>query len=218
MKKLFLVGFLLCGFLAVNAFAESVPVQITEGRFFIYRTNGSYPGEPNYNAIIQTDKFSAASYLGGTYSPWNEICASLDCRPGKTFAVPEYPTVNIGGCVGGCSGAQFAFGTFVINGITYERAYFSGSLTFSRETFSIPRMLKRKGSVRFRKPFTMSGRVKVCSERDYEKDCPADKILFNGNIAGSGNLTVIMQIKAADWLPGNSTYLRQQSIEYQFIK
>ncbi|HXG84874.1 MAG TPA: hypothetical protein VNI84_12700 [Pyrinomonadaceae bacterium] len=227
MQKLFLIGFLLCGFLSVNAFAETIPARITDGRFFISRINGSYPGDPNFNAVIQTDKFTAASYLGGNYSPWNQICGSSapDCRPGKTFAVPEtatansrYSTLFIGGCAGGCSGPQFAGGTFVINGVTYERAFFSGHFNFSRETFLIPRTIKRKGSMTFRKPFTMTGRLKVCSERDYERNCPADKILFDGEVAGRGNLIVTTQIKVADWSPKYSTYLQQQSIEYKFTR
>lgn len=216
MKKLIIIGFLLCGFLSINAFAETVPLQITNGRFFITPANGYYPGEPNYNAVINTEKFSAASYLGGTYSPWNEVCYAYNCRPGKTFTAPQSPTVYIGGCIGGCSGPQFAFGTFAINGVIYKNAYFSGSFSFSPETFSIPKLIKRKGSMKFTKPFTMTGRIKVCSEKDYDKNCPADKILFDGQISGRGNLTVIMEIKKADSSLPFSVYLRQKSFEYQF--
>lgn len=216
MKKLILIGFLLCGFLSVNAFAEGVPLQITEGRFFIPFNNVPERSEAQFS----TGLFSASSFLGGYYSPWYEVCgpSTLICRPGRTFSTPQHRLVYVGGCIG-CSGPQFASGTFKINGVTYENVRFSGEFLFSRETFSIPRLLARKGSKRFRKPFTMTGRLKVCSVRDPNYyDCPADKILFDGQVSGRGDLTATMQIRRADSSIGNFSYLQRESFEYQFTQ
>lgn len=215
MKKLILVGLLLCGFLSVNAFAESAPLQITEGRFFIKGNQTEEAG----NAWMKTPLFSASSYLGGDYSPWTDICkrSPKSCSFGKTFAVPEYPNISLGSCIG-CSGPQFPQGTFTIGGTTYQNAYFTGSLRFSRETFFIPKRVKRKGMVTFRKPFTMTGNLKVCQVSEINAPCPGDKILFNGEVAGKGLLTVTTEIRIWDDGAVNYPYLLQKSFEYQFEK
>jgi len=213
MKKLILVGLLLCGFLSVSAFAESLPLQITEGRFFIKGNQTEEAG----NAWMKTPMFSASSYLGGDYSPWTDICKRTpkSCGFGKTFVVPERPDVNLGGCVG-CSGPQFPQGAFTIGEKTYQNAYFRGGFKFSRETFLIPKRVKRKGMVMFRKPFTMTGNLFVCQVSEINAPCPADKILFNGEVAGKGSLTVTTEIRVWDDGVSNYPYLFQKSFEYRF--
>lgn len=192
-----------------SAFSQTTTADITGGRFNIK----GYPnGEEPNNATILSESFSATSFLGGQYSPWFDICLTdPKCGFGKTFTVPKYPTVALGGCAGDCS--QFIGGTFTINGTTYTGVYFRGSFTFSQETFFIPRMSKRKGNMYFKKPFTLTGQLQVCEVNDFNANCPADKILFSGMVKGKGTLTATMKINSNSF---RYPYLLQQSFEYQF--
>lgn len=198
---------------SVAAFAQTTSVQITSGRFFI---KGGANEEPN-NAVLATDNFSAVSFLGGQYSPWFDICllTPAACSFGQTFTVPRYPRVDLGGCIGDCH--QFINGTFTINGTTYQNAYFRGYFDFSQESFLIPRTVRRKGTVTFRKPFTLTGFLQVCQETNIDRNCPNDKILFSGTVNGHGTLTVFMGIKISEaGRPNPYPYLSQQGFEYQF--
>jgi hypothetical protein len=214
MKKLFIIGFLLTAFLSVNAFAEGVPVQITGGKFHITRG----PNEQRFNAQIETTNFTAASYVGGLYSPWYEVCgfAPYDCRSGKSFIVPQNSGMFIGGCIGDCD--QFVSGPFATIGTSYEKAYYRGNLTFSRDKFFIPKGIKRKGYMYFKKPFTVSGNLQVCQETNIDRDCPVDKILFDGNINGKGTLTITMEIRIWNDAGFSYPYLFPKSFDYQFEK
>jgi len=196
-------------------FVQASPVQITSGRFFI---QGAANGEEPNNAVLATSNFSASSFLGGQYSPWFDVCrlTPTDCSFGKTITVPRYSRVDLGGCVGDCH--QFINGTFTINGTTYQNAYYRGYFDFSRESFFIPRMMRRKGTVTFRKPFTLTGRLEVCQESNIDRACPTDKILFSDTVSGRGTLTVSMKVAVLPegFRPYPVPYLAQQSFEYQF--
>ena len=198
-------------FLFSVASAQTNPVQITGGRFFI--KGGS---EEPQNARLETANFTAIGFLGGQYSPWYDIC-KFDpnrCSFGKTFSVLPFPRVYLGGCIGECH--QFVYGTFTTNGTTYQNSYYRGNFDFSRVDFQIPRMVKRKGLVTFRKPFSMTGHLQVCQETNIDRNCPADKILFDGDVEGEGTLTVTTEIKIFDTGTRSYPYLFQKSFEYQF--
>lgn len=199
--------------LSAAAFSQTPVVNITEGNFSITGHSG---GEAANNATIKTDIFSATSNLGGQYSPWYDIClTSPNCTPGSTFAVPKYSRVSLGGCVGDCY--QFIGGPFTIGGETYQNAYFRGYFDFSRETFTIPKMNRRRGTVVFRKPFTLSGQLHVCRVMDFNNPCPQDQVLFNGAVQGHGTLTVTLTFKTAVGLRDYPVpYLFQQRFEYRF--
>lgn len=212
--RLFISTAFLVVLFAANIFAQSNPVQINDGRFLI---NGYSNGENPQNALIKTDVFSAVSSLGGRYSPWYDICITTptECSFGQTINVPLYPRVDLGGCIGSCY--QFVRGTFTINGTTYENAYFRGYFDFSQAQIFIPKSVRRKGTMTFRKPFTLSGFLEVCSETNIDRNCPADRILFSGNVAGRGTLTVTMSVRISELArPFPYPYLFQQSFEYQF--
>ena len=198
-----------------STFAQTNAIPITGGRFFMQRGTQDIS-----NAQIETANFTALSWLNdsGGNSVW-DICSTSSnppfCKAGTTFSVPSFPTVEVGFC-GACSPPQFPRGTFTINGATYENAYFSGQLQFSQATFSVTPVLlaKRKGFVRFRKPFTMTGNLQVCRTVN-EFGCAGENILFNGQITGRSTLTVTTRI-AVDEQISMRPFLVRESIEYQF--
>lgn len=215
MKRLFLI--LTTIFLTVGSatFAQTTVVPITGGRFFMQRG-----AQSTSNAQLETANFTALSWLSdnGGNSVWDICSVSSNpsfCKSGTTFSVPSFPTVEIGFC-GACSPPQFPHGKFTINGTTYENAYFSGQFQFSQATFIVaPAFLaKRKGFVRFRKPFTMTGNLQVCRTVN-EFGCPSENILFNGQITGHGTLTVTTKI-VVDQQVSLRPFLIRESIEYQF--
>lgn len=215
MKRLFLI--LTAILLTVNfpAFAQTNTVPITGGRFFMQRGAQSLS-----NALIETANFTALSRLSdnAVTSVW-DICSSSSnppfCKAGTTFSVPSFPTVQLGFC-GACNPPQFPRGTFTIKGTTYENAYFRGQFQFSQATFLVAPMLlaKRKGLVRFRKPFTMTGDLEVCRTAD-EFRCPTENILFNGQISGRGTLTVTTKVRVDSQISPRP-FLVRESIEYKF--
>lgn len=210
-NTLLLIMFLAFG---VCVFSQTPTVEITEGKFTI---TGHYNGETLNNATIKTDLFSATSSLGGQYSPWYDICITnvLGCAPGGSFTAPKYSRVSLGGCVGDCH--QFIGGAFTIGGKTYEGVFYRGYFDFSRETFALPKMNRRKGTVVLRKPFTLTGQLQACEVIDFNNPCPADKILFNGAVRGKGTLIVTLTFKTAVGLRDYPVpYLFQQSFEYRF--
>ncbi len=211
MQKLILSLIFTFVFLFSNALAQTNPVQITGGRFFIK----SGQNQDNSNARIETANFTASGILGGFNSPWFGICDSPQrCRAGMTFSVIPFSRLYIGGCVGDCS--QFTGGTFTLNGTTYQIAYYEGYFDFSRVEFQVPRVARRKGLITLRKPFSLAGHLKVCQVSMSLAACPADKILFDGDIKGEGILTVTGQIKVLDTGTIIYPYLYPSNYEYQF--
>lgn len=209
-KIIFTVSFTFI-FLFSTALAQTAPIQITGGKMFIQ--GGA---EQPQNARIETANFTATGTLGGMYSPWNDICrySPSSCAFGKTFSVIPYPRIDVGGCVGTCP--QFNYGTFTINGTTYQNAYYRGHFNFSRVDFQIPRTVRRKGLMTFRKQFSMTGRLQVCQETNIDRQCPADKVLYEGDFQGGGTLTVTGEIKIYDNGITRYPYFSQKSFEYQF--
>lgn len=211
MQKLIFTVLLTLVSLVSTAQAQTTAVQITGGRIFISAGN-----EEPLNARIETANFTATGYLGGQYSPWHQICLTdpFGCGFGKTFSVIPYPRVDVGGCIGECH--QFIRGTFAINGTTYQNAYYRGRFDFSRVDFRIPRTVRRKGLMSFRKPFTMTGHLQVCQETNIDRNCPADKILYEGDFQGGGTLTVTGEIRIFDNGTTTYPYFFRKGFEYQF--
>ena len=214
MKRLFLIITILLLTLGSTAFAQTTSVPITGGRFFMQR------GTPNSsNARIETSNFTAVSWVSDSPGSIWDICSISSnprfCKSGTTFSVPSFPTTGIGFC-GACSPPQFPRGTFTINGTTYENAYFKGQFQFSQETFIVsPAFLaKRKGLVRFRKPFTMTGNLQVCRTVN-EFGCTDENIIYDGQINGHGTLTVTTKIVVDNQI-SIRPFLWRESIEYQF--
>lgn len=201
-----------CGTLCV---AQEAAVPITGGRFFMER------GVQNLsNATIETANFKAVSWVGASdQSVWN-ICSSSSnpqfCRVGTSFNVPAFPIVEVGYC-GACNPPQFPRGSFIINGRTYQDVYFSGQFQFSTSTFLASQMLlaKRKGLVRFRSPFTMTGSMKVCRTVN-DLGCRDEDTIYDGQITGHGTLTVTTKIELGDWEVPYFLFLTRESIDYQF--
>lgn len=208
MKKIFTGIFLSLCLFAATALAQTTAVQITGGRLLI--TGGQ---EDSQNARIETENFTAISSLGGFYSPWWGICQLPDCRPGTSFSIPA-SMIYVGGCIGSCY--QFIGGTFIINGVTYQNVYYRGNFNFSQVSFQIPKITRRKGSIRFQKPFTFDGHLQVCQVSDINQSCPADKILYSGEIKGAGILTVTGVIKSFDNGSAIIPYVLRKSFDYQF--
>jgi len=213
--KPFVLATLCIFILTAVGFAQNAPVQITGGRFLI---KGLSDGEEQNNSTLQTDNFSATGTLGGYYSPWHDICRlnPLACTFGKSFTVPTYPEIYLGGCVGDCY--QFISGPFTINGTTYQNVYYRGSFTFSQSTIYIPKTAKRKGSMMFQRPFTLSGRLQVCQVSTVNNACPSDKLLFDGAVSGHGTMTAMMSVKISDvgFRPFPFPYLSAEGFEYRF--
>lgn len=209
MKK-FITIFAFILLVSTLVFAES---EITNGRFFV---TGYVNGETPQNATLGGNNFSATSAIGGQYSPWYDICIAdpIRCSFGRSISVPKYPTFSIGGCIGDCT--QFIGGNFTINGTTYQNAFYRGYFTFDQVGLFIPRMMRRKETVTFRKPFTIRGRLTVCQINDFNAPCPADKILFNDDIKGHGALTATFEIKSYQSPNYPIPYLFQKSFDYQF--
>jgi len=187
-------------FLASTALAQTNPIQITGGRFFI---KGSIE-EPN-NARIETANFTTFSRLGGVISAWSDICAEPICRGGGTFTVAPLSFIGLGT-------DQHRSGTITINGTTYENVFFEGYYNLSQVNFFIPKIARRKGLMEFRKPFTMTGRLKVCKVQMDSSPCSPANLLFDGDVQGHGTLTAAMRIAVYN----NLTYLQKQSFDYQF--
>lgn len=215
MKRLFLITVTILLTAGSFVFAQTNPVPITNGRFFMQRGVQDLT-----NARIETANFTAISWVNdsGGNSVW-DICSISSnppfCLAGTTFSVPSFPGVHVGFC-GACSPPQFPRGTFTINGTTYENAYFSGQFQFSQATFLVaPAFLaKRKGFVRFRKPFTMTGNLQVCRTVN-DPSCRDENVVFNGQVTGHGTLTVTTKI-VVDTQISLRPFLVRESIEYQF--
>lgn len=216
-KRLFLIVTTILLTVCSSVFAQTNSVSITGGRFFMQR------GTQNLsNALIETPNFTALSWVNdnGGNSVW-DICSISSnpafCKIGTSFRVPNFPKVEVGFC-SACSPPQFPRGTFTINGTTYENVYFGGQFQFSQATFPVsPAFLaKRKGFVRFRKPFTLTGNLQVCRTVN-EFGCPNENILFSNQINGRGTLTVTMKIVVDEQISPRP-FLVRESIDYQFEK
>lgn len=214
MKRIFLILAITLLATCSLTFAQTNPVPITAGRFFMQTGVQDLT-----NAQIQTPNFSAVSWVRDTEnSVWNICSISSNppfCKFGTTFSVPSFPTVEVGFC-GACNPPQFPRGTFTINGTTYENAYFSGQFQFSPASFLVaPALLaKRKGFVRFGKPFTMTGNLQVCRTVN-DPFCRPEDVVFNGQISGHGTLTVTTKI-VVDSQISPHPFLVRESIEYRF--
>lgn len=207
MKKNSILLFLIIQItVSTSVFGQGKPVQITHGKFLI---NGNPLG--GGTAEMQSEIFASTSFFrnGTSFAPFT-ICQDYECKPGTTFTVPKNWAL--------ISDEQHRYGTFTIGGITYQNAHFSGGMNLSKETFLIPQIARKKGLMFFTKPFTLSGNISVCSVNDFATGCPADKILFNGQIYGHGTVRVTLRIKTVDFNDRFQTYLNVESLEYRFVQ
>lgn len=213
MRRFFLpLVFLSAILFSTAVFAQTESVQITGGKFTITGRSNEQP----QNATITGDNFSATGHLGGLLSPWWDICGGTPdiCRFGKTVFAPRMTNIDLGGCVGDCN--QFIAGRFVLNGNVYENVYYQGYFNFTRNSFFIPRFLRRKGSVNLREHFKLDGRLEVCKVSSIERPCPPEEILFDKYVYGHGTLTFRSEIKNYDSGTQIYPYLSQKSFDYEF--
>ncbi|HLM59234.1 MAG TPA: hypothetical protein VK308_00385 [Pyrinomonadaceae bacterium] len=215
MKQLFLIITIILLTVGSSTFAQTNPVPITGGRFFMQRGVQDLT-----NARIETSNFTAISWVSDAIgnSVW-DICSLSSnpsfCRSGTTFSVPKSPLVDIGFC-GACSPPQFPRGSFTINGTTYENAHFEGLFQFSQVEFLVTpmRVAKRKGLVRLSKPFEMKGALRVCRTA-FNPHCTPENLIYSGEIIGQGTLTVTGRI-IVDSQISPRPFLWRESIEYKF--
>jgi hypothetical protein len=193
-----------------NAQVQTDPVHITGGKIFL--TNQFDPA----NTRFETPNFTVVSYLYLPLSPWENVCPFVpQCTLGKTIIAPsQNSSIDLGGCIGDCN--HFVRGTFTINGNTYQNVYFDGYLNISQVEFYIPRVAQRKGFLRLKKPFALSGHLQVCEISNIQFSCPADKILYEGDIVGKGNLTLTLEIKMFHTDIRSTTFGWQKSFDYVF--
>lgn len=206
-----ILGFLFTTFfLAFTAQAQTNPVHITSGRIFLTNQYGS----PNVR--LETANFTAVSNLNVPYSPWENVCPyEPRCTPGKTIGVPSQNSdIDLGGCIGDCT--QFVSGTFTINGTTYKNAYFDGYLNFPQVGIFIPRVAQRKGFLRLKNSFSMTGHLQVCEISNVQSPCPANRILYEGDIVGKGALTLTLELRMFYFGTTSTPFGWQKSFEYVF--
>lgn len=198
-------------------FGQNSFIPITGGRFFMQRGVSD-----SSNARIETANFTAISRVSDTgANSVFDICSISSnpafCSVGTTFSVPLFPTVQVGFC-GACNPPQFPQGTFTIDGTTYQNAYFNGQFEFSQARFSVlpAQVSKRKGFVRFRQPFTMTGNLQVCrTVAAADSACRSEDVIYNNQIFGHGTLTVKAKI-ILDSSVSARPFLQRESIEYKF--
>src|SRR4051812_38113395 len=173
-------SFILVLILALMAFAQTSPVEITGGRMYVTRTPSMG------NVQIQTAAFTATGIVEWSLTPFEISCQTeTECKPGRTLSIPGTSYLYLGDTYfrGGSN-------TFIINGMTYQNVYFEGETILSRVEFFIPKTLayRKKGVVSLRNSFTYSTQMRVCQISMFNAPCPADKLLFEGNLNGHGTL------------------------------
>lgn len=212
MKRILLVLSTLILAFSSSAFAQKAPLPIRDGRIFIQR------GVNNLNnARIQTDTFEAISSMIYYDSEFFNVCTISSnpafCLAGTSFDVPTIPTVPIGDQGGGSP--QFASGPFTLNGVNYPHVWYFGELDFSASSFVVPRMLRRGRQLIFTRPFTMTGRLQVCSAVSNPPFCTGDQVVYDGMVTGHGTLTVTLSVESNfEVMPTLFAY--GQSIDYHF--
>ncbi len=201
MQKLILYVLFTFVILASTAQAQTNPVQITSGRIFAAGNSEFVSG-----TFVSQGLISNSSSQGR----WSGICEPLSCRAGTTF--------NDWSGYGLFLEDSYRNVTLTINGTTYQDVYASGAIELSRNTFQIPKFARKKGRMFFSAPFTMTGRMRICTVSEFSSPCPPNKLLLNENITGHGTLRIVMKIK--NIYPGISgrleTFLTPESFEYKF--
>jgi hypothetical protein len=210
-KRIFTVLFTFI-FLSTTALAQTTPLQITNGKFSVFGDEASQ---------IETSLFTATgSFSEHSESVWYHVCSGGSiCRSGSTFRLPF--STRIGQNIG--TFLPFSSGSFSINGVNYPTAYYyGGRLNFSDNPQSeelmitIPKNfnLRRKGMHRITRPFVLlPSNFRVCEVTTIDRGCPADKVLFDGQIQGHGTVTITLH-----FFNGNPQMplLIRKSFEYQF--
>lgn len=197
MKK-FITIFAFVLLISTSVFAQSLSVNISGGVMFI-----SVSGNETSRLELNSNVFSSSgNIIRISTTNWSSNCNYPDCQPGTTFITP----------------CCFNFydmherGNFTVNGTTHENVWYQGTMDFTRETFLIPRITRRKGLLFFQGKFQMNGIVLICQINSFVGGCPADKIIFQGNIAGHGKMIVRLRSK----LTPPYHWFRAENYEYRF--
>ena len=189
---------------ALAAFAQTNPVQITGGRIFVSPTQNS--------ARIETPNFTAVGNVDWGLTAFGGTCPVLTpgCQPGTTFLAPEGGFFFLGEDYLRRLGSSFT-----INGATYQDVYFDGASILERVSFSTPKSFayNKKRLFTLKKPFNYSTRMVVCQVSVYSAPCPANQLLFDGNLQGHGTLTLTLQTRL---YPSYGTGYQIKSYDYQF--
>lgn len=184
--------------LVTSVFAQSQTVNITDGRMFI-----SVSGNETSRLELNSNVFSSSGNIVRLQTTtWYSNCNYPDCQPGTTFTTPN--TLNFYD--------MHERGNFTINGVTHENVWYSGSLDFSRENFTIPRIAKKKGLIFFNGKFQMNGGILVCKTNPFVSSCSPENIIYQGNIAGHGKMIVRLRSR----LSSQYHWFRAENYEYIF--
>ena len=203
MKTLFLV---MAIFLAAAPIcAQSDAVQITGGKMFVSRALPQT--EPT--ELISANFTSVGKIIRVPESHWAIVCSYIECQPGGTFTSPggAYRTFDLR--------EIYSRGNFTINGTTYENVFYSGSFRLDDHTFSIPQIARKKGLMFFQAPFKLDGHLLVCKIDTFASGCPADKLVYEGDIYGHGTMRITMRIKFSA-VSDLRTFIQPENFVYQF--
>jgi len=184
--------------ISMPVFPQAQAANITSGTMFI-----SVSGNNSSRLELNSNGFSSSgNILHIQKTTWYSNCNFPDCQPGTNFTTPSAFTFS----------DMQERGNFTINGTTHENVWYEGGLDFTDETFLIPRIARRKGLIFFQGKFQMNGTIRVCQINPFASGCPADKIIYEGNIAGHGKLIVRLRSK----LSPPYHWFRAENYEYQF--
>lgn len=197
MKK-FITIFAFVWLISTSIFAQSQAVSVTDGLMFI-SVSGNEPGRLELNSNV----FSSSGNITRIQTTtWYSNCNFPDCQPGTTFSTPSVLSFY----------DMHERGNFTINGTTHENVWYEGSLDFTRETFLIPRITRRKGLTFFQGKFQMNGTMRVCKINPFGSGCPPEQLIFQGNINGHGKMIVRLRSR----LNPQYHWFRAENYEYIF--
>lgn len=197
MKK-FITRFAFVLLFSASVFAQSQTVNIANGEMFI-----SVSGDETSRMELNSNIFSSSgNIIRIQTTTWYSNCNYPDCQPGTVFTTPSVFTFY----------DMQERGNFTINGTTHENVWYEGGIDFTRETFLIPRIARRKGLLFFQGKFNMNGTIRVCQINPFASGCPADKLIYQGNIAGHG--TMIVRLRSR--LHPQYHWFRAENYEYRF--
>lgn len=191
---------------SASIYAQSKPVQITGGKIFVRRA-GTYNEQTQ---LISPNFTSVGTIVRIEKTNWYVLCSDPSCQPGTTFT-------SVGG-----SNISFDIrdvhprGDFTINGVTHENVFYSGYIQFDRHEFLIPRTARKKSLMSFQAPFKLNGSLLVCKRDTFASGCPADELIYEGNITGHGTMIIRMRVKYSEVFGQMRTYLNPENFEYRF--
>jgi hypothetical protein len=201
-------------FAQIASFAQSDPITVTGGRLGVFDDTVS---------TIETPLFSAkGSIPEHSESVWYWVCHAGDgCNGGTTFRLPF--STGIGQNIG--TALPFESGDFTIGGQTFQNVFYMGRLIFAEPlaeelSVTIPRVFnqRRKGTQRIFRPFTLlpTSKITACRVSMLSGSCPADQLLFDGNIQGKGTIVITLRVNNQNPEAVNASRLIRKTFEYRF--